>query len=88
MKKRDSIKWGKWLRQHRQDQWIIEEIRRVTKPSKIWVVAAVVIVILSVSTGILLNYLTGLRTTEKIDAAARQIVNLNRLAFEFRHAGG
>jgi len=78
MKKRFSINWGKWLREPKQDQRIIEEILRVTKLSKFWTVAAVIIIILSVSAGILINYLVGLKTSEQIDASTRQMLNVNK----------
>jgi hypothetical protein len=78
MKKRFSINWGKWLREPKQDQRIIEEILRVTKLSKFWTVAAVIIIILSISAGILINYLVGLKSSEQIDASTRQMLNVNK----------
>lgn len=78
MRKRYSINWGKWLRQLDQDQGLIEEMRRATKLSKFLMLAAVAIIILLVSAGILLTYLTGLKTTTKIDAAVRQMENVNK----------
>lgn len=78
MKKRFSINWGKWLREPQRDQWVIDEIHRVARLSKIWTVAAVILIILSVSAGLLLNYLTGLKTSEKIDASARQMLSVNQ----------
>jgi hypothetical protein len=78
MKKRFSINWGKWLREPKQDQRIIEEILRVTKLSKFWTVAAVIMIILSISAGILINYLVGLKSSEQIDASTRQMLNVNK----------
>ena len=78
MKKRFSINWGKWLREPKEDQRIIEEILRVTKISKFWTVAAAIIIILSVSAGILISYLLGLKTSEQIDASTRQMLNVNK----------
>jgi hypothetical protein len=78
MKKRYSINWGKWLREPKQDQAIIEEIHRVTRLSKFWAAAAIITIILSVSAGLLLNYLAGLKTSEKIDASTRQMLNANK----------
>jgi len=78
MKKRSSINWGKWRREPKQDQGIIEEIHRVLMRSKFWALAAVIIIVLSVAAGVLLNYSAGLKTSEKIDAAGRQMLNINR----------
>ncbi len=56
---------------------MIEEMRRVTRFTRFWVLAAVLIIIISVSAGLLLNYLTGLKTNTEIDAAVRQIEKVN-----------
>jgi hypothetical protein len=40
MKKRFSINGGKWLREPKQEQWLIEEIYRAAKLSKFWAAAA------------------------------------------------
>jgi len=78
MKKRSSINWGRWRRESKQDQWIIEEIQRISKPAKFWAVATVIIIVLSVAAGVLLNYSAGLKTSEKIDAASRQMLDINK----------
>jgi len=78
MKKRSSINWGKWRRESKQDQWIIEEIHRVLKRSKFWAGAAVIIIVLAIAAGVLLNFSAGFKTSEKIDAAGRQMLDINR----------
>jgi hypothetical protein len=78
MKKRSPINWGKWLREPRQDQWLVEEIQRALKLSKFWAVAAVIIIVLLVSAGLLLIYSAGLKTSEKIDTSTRQILDINK----------
>ncbi|UCD80112.1 MAG: hypothetical protein JSW26_01370 [Desulfobacterales bacterium] len=78
MKKRSSVNWGKWLREPKQDRWIIEEMQRVSKLSKFWASAAVIVIVLSVSTGLLLNHLAGLKTSAKIDASTRQMLDINK----------
>lgn len=82
MKKRFSINWGKWLREPQQDRWLIEEVQRLTKLSRFWAVTAVIIMILAVSAGLLLNYLAGLKTSAKIDASTRQMLNANKELFQ------
>jgi len=75
MKKRISINWGKWVRAHQQEKWIVDEIKRVSRYSKRWTIAAIVIIILFTSVGISLNYFVGARSSEKIDASTRQMLS-------------
>jgi hypothetical protein len=76
MKKRTSIHWGKWLREGKREKWIVAEIQKISKLSKLWAAAAIIITILLVSTGVLLNYFVGLRSSEKIDESTRQLLNI------------
>jgi len=36
MKKRISVNWGKWVRERQQEKWIVAEIQKVSKLSKLW----------------------------------------------------
>ena len=54
------------------------EIHRAEKLSRFWAVAAVAIVILSVSAGLLLTHLAGLKTAAKIDASTRHMLSVNK----------
>ncbi len=76
MKKRTSINWGKWLRERKREKWIVAEIQKISKLSKLWAVAAMIITILLVSAGILSNYVIGLKASEKIDESTRQMLNI------------
>ena len=78
MKKRISTNWGKWVRERQSEKWIVDEIQRVSKLSKLWTVAAIIIIILLASVGIFLNYLVGSRSSEKIDASTRQMLSVNK----------
>ena len=75
MKKRISINWGKWVRGHQHEKWIVDEIKKVSRLSKLWTVTAIVIIILFTSVGIFLNYFVGSRSSEKIDASTRQMLS-------------
>ena len=77
MKKRTSTNWGNWLREPKQEQWILDEIRTTSKQIKLWSIAAIVITILLVSMSIFLNYFVGLKSVEKIDASTRQALKVN-----------
>lgn len=76
MKKRIPSNWGKWVRQHQKDKWIVNEIKRVSRRSKLWAVTAIIIIILFTSVGIFLNYVVGSKSSEKIDAATRQMLKV------------
>lgn len=77
MKKRTSIYWGSWLRKPKPERWILAEIRTTSKQVKLWSVAAMVIIFLLVSVSILLNYIIGSISVEKIDASTRQMLKVN-----------
>ncbi len=78
MKKRISTNWGKWVRERQSEKWIVDEVQRISKLSKLWSVAAIIIIILLASLGIFLNYFVGSRSSEKIDASTRQMLNVNK----------
>ena len=78
MKKRISTNWGKWVRERQSEKWIVDEVQRISKLSKLWSVAAIIIIILLASLGIFLNYFLGSRSSEKIDASTRQMLNVNK----------
>ena len=74
MKKRISTNWGKWVRGHQQEKWIVNEIKRVSRLSKLWAVTAIIIIVLSASVGIFLNYIVGSKSSQKIEAATQQML--------------
>ena len=75
MKKRIPKNWGKWIREYKHDKWVVEEIRRVSRLSKLWAATAIIIIILFTAAGIFLNYFVGARSSEKIDASTRQMLS-------------
>ena len=78
MKKRIPTNWGKWVRGHQQEKWIVEEIQRVSRLSRLWMVAAIIIIILLSSVSIFLNFIVESKSSEKIDASTRQMLNLHK----------
>ena len=78
MKKRISTNWGKWVRERQQEKWIVAEIQKVSRLARLWSVAAIIIIILFASLGIVLNYLAGSKSSEKIDVSTRQMMTVNK----------
>jgi hypothetical protein len=82
MKKRTSINWGKWLRDHHQKKLIVGEIQKISRLSKLWAVAAIIIAILLTSAGMLSIYFVVLKSSEKIDESTRQMFNSTQKSFQ------
>ena len=69
------MNWGRWLREPRRDKRLVDEILATAKQTKLWAVAAILITIILVFAGVILNYLIGVQSSEKIDGATRQMIN-------------
>ena len=82
MKKRTSINWGKWLRDRNQEKWMVGEIQKITRRSKLWAMAAILIAILLTSAGMLSIYFVVLKSSEKMDASTRHLLNSAKKSFQ------
>ena len=63
------------MREPKPQPGIVEAIQRVSKRSRFWVAAAVILMVMLVSAGILINYVVGVKTSENIDASTRQMLD-------------
>ena len=66
MRKRASINWGKWLREYKQEKRVAKEIQKVSRSTKLLTAAAIIITILIASAALFINYIAGVRSSEKI----------------------
>jgi hypothetical protein len=78
MRKRASINWGKWLREYNQDKQIVKDIQKVSRSSKLLTAAAISITLLIASSAIFINYIAGVRSSEKIEKSTMMMMDENK----------
>ena len=82
MRKRASINWGKWLRKYKQEKRIVKEIQKVSRSSKLLTAAAIIIAILIASSALFINYIAGVRSSEKIEKSTMVLLNENKQSIQ------
>jgi len=78
MRKRAAINWGRWLREYKQEKRIVKEIQTVSRSSKRLTAAAIIITILIASAVVFMNYLAGVRSSEKIEKSTMMMLDDNK----------
>ncbi len=82
MKKRASINWGRWQRENNQENRVAREIQKVSRSSKRLAAAAIIISILIASTALFINYLAGVRSSEKIEKSTMMLLDENKQSIQ------
>ena len=82
MKKRASINWGRWRREYKQEKRIAKEIQKVSRSSKLLTAAAIIISILIASTALFINYIAGVRSSEKIEKSTMMLLDENKQSIQ------
>jgi hypothetical protein len=82
MRKRASINWGRWRREHKQENRVAKEIQKVSRSSKLLTAAAIIISILIASAALLINYFAGVRSSEKIEKSTMMLLDENRQSIQ------
>ena len=78
MKKRASINWGRWRREHKLEKRVAKQIQTVSRSSKLLTAAAIMITILIASAAILINYIASVRSSEKIEKSTMMLLDENK----------
>ena len=82
MRKRASINWGKWRREYKQENRIDREIQRVSRSSKRLAAAAIIISVLIASAALFINYIAGVRSSEKIEKSTMMLLDENKQSIQ------
>jgi len=82
MRKRASINWGKWLRKHKQENRVAKEIQKVSRSSKLLTAAAIITTILIASAALFINYIAGVRSSEKIEKSTMMLLDENKQSIQ------
>ena len=78
MRKRAPINWGRWLRDYKQEKWMVKELQKVSRSSKLLTAAAITITILIASSAILINYMVSRGSSEKIEKSTMVLLDENK----------
>ena len=82
MKKRASMNWGRWVRQYKQEKRIVKELQKVSRSSKLLTAAAVAITFLIAASAIMINYMAGRRSSEKIEKSTMVLLDENKQSIQ------
>ena len=82
MKKRASINWGRWRREYKQETRVAKEIQKVSRSSKLLTAAAIIISILIASAALFINYMAGVRSSEKIEKSTMMLLDENKKSIQ------
>ncbi len=82
MKKRASINWGRWRREYKQETRVAKEIQKVSRSSKLLTAAAIIISILIASAALFINYMAGVRSSEKIEKSTMMMLDENKQSIQ------
>ena len=82
MRKRVSINWGRWRREYKHENRVAKEIQKVSRSSKLLTAAAIIISILIASAALLINYIAGVRSSEKIEKSTMMLLDENKQAVQ------
>jgi len=84
MRKRASINWGRWRREYKQEKRVAKEIQKVSRSTKLLTAAAMIITILIASAALFINYIAGVRSSEKIEKSTMMLLDENKHAIQQR----
>ena len=82
MRKRASINWGRWRREYKHEHRVAKEIQKVSRSSKLLTAAAIIISILIASAALLINFMAGVRSSEKIEKSTMMLLDENKQAIQ------
>ena len=82
MRKRTSINWGRWRREHKQENRVAKKIQKVSKSSKRMTAAAIIISILIPSAALFINYIAGVHSSERIEKSTMMLLDENKRSIQ------
>jgi len=78
MRKRAPLNWGRWLREYKQEKRMLKELQKVSRSSKLLATAAIAITFLIAPSAIMINYIAGRRSSEKIEKSTMVLLDENK----------